>query len=129
MPPKEPFHFSHNAEELIGDLRKLPFTEPRRMKKRPTKELAPLLQALLVKYHIGTNSPEHSLREQWPEIVGPAIAAYSHPVNIDPQGRLLILTAHSVARSELSTIRAGVLDKIRALPGCSHIKSLLLRAG
>ena len=32
MPDKEPFHFSKTAEELIGDLRGVPYSEPRRQK-------------------------------------------------------------------------------------------------
>jgi hypothetical protein len=122
------------AETLIGELRRLPFAEYRNRKgqrqvRRPTKNLAVLLEPLLVKYHIGRDSPEHTLRERWAELVGGANAAYSHPVEIDPRGRLLVLTSHAIVRNELFLHRDSVLQKIRAIPGCDHIKTLQLRAG
>ncbi|AHF93016.1 Protein of unknown function (DUF721) [Opitutaceae bacterium TAV1] len=127
--PPEPRPFSKAAEALVADLRRLPFGEPLRQVRRPTKNLAELLEPLLVKYHIGRDSPEHTLRERWAELVGGANAAYSHPVEIDPRGRLLVLTSHAIVRNELFLHRDSVLKKIRAIPGCDHIKTLQLRAG
>ena len=81
--PREPYQFSKAAEELIGDLRGVPFTEPRKMKRRATCELAPLVQELLAKHHIGQHSPEDSIREHWTEIVGHANAAYARAAYAD----------------------------------------------
>ena len=47
--PDEPKEFSKIAQELIGDLRGIPFDEPRNMRRRPTKPMAPLIEELLVK--------------------------------------------------------------------------------
>lgn len=129
MPDKEPYHFSHHAEELIGDLRGLRFREPARMKKRPTTPLAPLIETLLVKYNIGGHTAIDTVREKWAESVGHANAAFSHPLEIDLRGRLIITVSHSVVRSELHLHRADLLRKFKALPGCTHIKELVFRAG
>ena len=67
--PEDPPKLSRAAEELTGDLRGIPFREPARMKRRPTKGMAPLVEELLVKYQIGRNSPEQAIRDRWPELV------------------------------------------------------------
>jgi hypothetical protein len=127
--PDEPPSFSKPAEELIGDLRGIPLDEPPRMRRRPTKAVAPLIEELLVKYQIGRHSPEQTIRDHWVEMVGAANAAYSHPVRIDRGRALFVLVSHSVVRNELFLHRDTILEKIQKLPGCDHVRLLLLRAG
>ncbi len=125
----EPHHFSKSAEKLIGDFRRVPYSEPRRMRSRPVKDMAPLIQELLVKYQIGRHSTEQTIRDHWPELVGPPNAAYSHPVRIERNRVLLVVVSHSVVRSELFLHRAAIVEKIRKLPGCDHVQELNLAAG
>lgn len=125
----DPFRFSHAAEEIIGDLRHVAFNEPRKMKRRATKELAPLIEDLLQKYQIGRSGPEESIRQKWSELVGHANAAYSHAVSIDPRGKLLVLVSHSVVRSELILHRARILADIQKIPGCAAVRDIYFRAG
>lgn len=127
--PEDPQHFSKSAEKLIGDFRRVPFREPRRMRRRPVREMAPLIEELLVKYQIGRHSCEQTIRDHWAEFVGSANATYSHPVRIDRGGSLLVLVSHSVVRSELGLHRNGILKKIRQLPGCDHVRTLNLTIG
>ncbi|HUL54506.1 MAG TPA: DUF721 domain-containing protein [Opitutaceae bacterium] len=127
--PDEPQRFSKSAEELIGDLRGIPFDEPRKMTRRPTKAVAPLIEELLVKYQIGRHSPEQTIRDHWIEMVGAANAAYSHPVRIERGRSLFVLVSHSVVRNELFLHREAILEKIQKLPGCDHVGQLMLRAG
>ena len=127
--PNDPHKFSRVAEELIGELRGVPFHEPSRMKRRPTRELAPVIAELLAKYHIGQHSPEDSIRENWTEIVGHANASYAHAAQIDARGRLVVLASHAVVRSELFLHRKTILEKIQKLPGCSQVRALQIRAG
>lgn len=129
-PPEKPPHtFSRLAEELIGDLRGIPFNEPRRQVKRPTKPLTELVEELLNKFQVGRDAPEHTIRAQWPVIVGPANANYSHPVQIDQRGQLLVLVNHSVVKNELFHHRETILSRIQNLPGCAGVKKLHFRAG
>jgi hypothetical protein len=127
--PDEPKEFSKAAQELIGDLRGIPFNEPRNMKRRPTKPMAPLIEELLVKYQVGRHSPEQTIRDHWVEMVGEANAAYSHPVRIDRGRSLFVLVSHSVVRNELFMHRAAILEKVQNLPGCDHVREINLRAG
>ena len=126
--PDQPHQFSKLAEELVGDLRGVPFAEPRRQVKRPTQKLAGLIEDLMVKYQVGRPSAEQTIRDHWAELVGGPNAAYSHAVRVE-RGRLVVLAAHSVVKSELFHHREEIVQRIRQLPGCEGIKSLNLRAG
>jgi len=133
MPPaKDSYRFSRLAQELISDFRSLPYDEPARMKKRPVKELAGLMDDLRVKYRIGIEAPEHVIREHWVEITGP-LAQYSHATSINEQGKwknwLVVLVSHGVAREELRSHQKEILAKIKKLPGCGHVRGVVLRAG
>jgi len=125
---KEPYQFSRVAEEMIGDLRRLPFQEPRRQRKRATKDLTTVVEELMEKFKVGRDSPENTIRENWRDLVGPANAAYSNPVSIE-RGRLLVLVSHAVVRSEIFHHREAIAKKIQALPGCKGVRNLNIRAG
>ena len=125
----EPHTFSKLAEELVGDFRGVTFDEPRRSKKRPTLALAGLVESILTQHQIGRESAEHTIRAQWPALVGPANAAYSHAVRIEREKRLVVHVAHSVVRNELFMHRSEIVARIQQLPGCAGIKELNLRAG
>jgi hypothetical protein len=120
--------FSKMAEELIGDLRGVQTDEPRRMVKRPTRDLAGVIDQLMTKHQIGRPSAEQLIRDRWSEMVGAANAVYSHAVTID-KNRLIVIASHSVVRNELFIHREEIVTRLRRLPGCESIKSLSLRAG
>ncbi len=122
--------FRHLARQLVADLRGVPDRTPARQVKRPTHALGGLIDELLVKHHIGRHTPEDTIRENWPALVGPAIAHYSHAGQIDPKGKLVILYNQPVAGNELRFHQASILAKIQALPGLRNVvKSLAIRAG
>jgi hypothetical protein len=122
--------FRHIARQLVADLRGVPDNTPARQIKRPTHALGALLDELLVKHHIGRHTPEDAIRENWPALVGPAIAHYSHAGQIDPKGKLTILYNQPVAGNELRFHQAAILARIQALPGLRNVvKSLAIRAG
>jgi hypothetical protein len=127
--PEEPPQFSRAAEDLIASLRRLPLEIPRGMRKRPTKDLAPMIEDLLVKFQIGRDSPEQTIRDKWPEIVGSANASYSHPARIERERSLVVLASHSVVRNELFHHRLLILSKIQKLPGCDHVREINIRSG
>jgi hypothetical protein len=126
--PDQPHQFSKLAEELVGDLRGVEFDEPRRSHKRATKDLAAVVEELMVKHQIGRPSAEQAIRDHWSELVGPANASYSHAVRAE-RGRLLVFAAHSVVRNEIFLHRDEIVQRIRKLPGCEGIRSLNIRAG
>jgi hypothetical protein len=126
--PHEPHAFSKLAETLVGELRRVPFADPARSKKRPTQPLGTLIEQLLQKHQIGRETPEHLIREQWVKLVGPANASYSHPAMIE-RNRLIVLASHAVVRNELFLHRDAIVARIKQLPGCDHVKALHLRPG
>ena len=125
--PGPPQEFSRAIENLIADFRALP-DDPARSRPRPTVELGGLIDALLVKYRISHDSLEHSIRDQWPVLVGVANASYSHPVVVE-RGLLVVLVSHSVVRNELFLHREAILAKLQQLPGCAEIRGLALHSG
>jgi hypothetical protein len=126
--PDQPQRFSKLAEDLVGDLRRVPSDIPRRSSNRPTKPLGDVVEHLRQKYRIGRAAPEDTIREQWAGLVGAANAAYSHPARIE-RNRLTVLAAHAVVRNELFHHRAEIVARIRQLPGCAEIKALNLISG
>ncbi|HYD84864.1 MAG TPA: DUF721 domain-containing protein, partial [Opitutus sp.] len=69
----QPHIFSKLAEQLVGDLRGgLTPEDPRRSIKRPTQNLADVVEQLLAKHQIGRPSAEQTIRDHWREIVGVA---------------------------------------------------------
>ena len=122
----EPKEFSREVENLIADFRGLPQDE-RRSKRRKTADLATVIDELLVKYRISHDSLEHSIREKWPHLVGVANATYSHPLVVE-RNLLVVLVSHAVVRNELFMHRESILVKLRQLPGCATIKGLMLRS-
>jgi hypothetical protein len=117
------------AETLIADFRGVPDETPARMRRRSTRDMAGLMEELLVKHQVGRPSLEQTIRDRWPEVVGPANASYSHAAQIDPRGQLIVLASHSVVRSELILHRETIIDRIRQIPGCAKIKGIHVRAG
>ncbi len=121
--------FSRIAEELIGELRGVPFEEPRKSRKRPTLPLAQLVESILDEHRIGREAPEHTIRAHWPALVGSANAAYSHAVRVERDRKVVVHVAHAVVRNELFMHRAEIVERIQKLPGCAQIKEIHLRAG
>ncbi|HUR59691.1 MAG TPA: DUF721 domain-containing protein [Opitutaceae bacterium] len=126
--PDQPHSFSKLAENLVGELRRVPSEDPARSKKRPTRALSELIEDVLQKNQIGRSTPEQTIREHWVELVGPAAASYSHPARIE-RNMLFVLAGHAVVRNELFHHRAEIVARIRKLPGCANVKALNLRAG
>ncbi len=123
----EPKEFSREVENLIAGFREVP-NDRSRSKRRKTVDLGALIDELLVKYRISHDSIEHSIREKWPELVGPANASYSHPVTVE-RNQLVVLVSHAVVRNELFHHRLTILGKLKKLPGCGEIKGIALRVG
>ena len=128
MPEKPPHQFSKLAEELVGELRGIAPEDPRRSRRRPTQPASALMSKLLQEHRIGYESPEHTIREHWPALVGAANAAYSHPAKLE-RNMLTVLAAHAIVRNELFHHRAEIVARIQKLRGCESVKALNLRAG
>ena len=127
--PTEPHRFSRVAEDLVASLRRVPSEDPRGIRRRPSLSISALIDSLKAKHGIGIPTSEQTIRDKWPEIVGPANASYSHAVRIDERGRLQVHASHAVVRNELFLNRAEIVGRIQSLPGCGAIKQLRLSQG
>jgi Dna[CI] antecedent, DciA len=127
--PAEPHRFSRVAEDLIASLRRVPSEDPRGIRRRPSHEFSELIEALRSKHGIGRPTAEQAIRDQWPGVVGPANASYSHAVRIDERGRLVVHATHAVVRNELFLNRAEILERVRRIPGCAGVKQIHLAQG
>jgi hypothetical protein len=125
----EPHRFSRAAEDLIASLRRVPSEDPRGIRRRPAHELVELIDSLRAKHGIGRPTTEQAIRDEWPEIVGPANASYSHAVRIDERGRLVVHATHAVVRNELFLNRAEIIERIQRIPGCACVKQIHLAQG
>ncbi|MFM8619223.1 MAG: DUF721 domain-containing protein [Opitutaceae bacterium] len=124
-PPGEVPAFSKVAEELIASLRQVEPNTPRRSRVRPSRPIGELVESILQENRIGRDAPEHTIREHWAELVGPASAAYSHPGRLE-RNLLTVLTSHAVVRNELFLHREEIVARIRLLRGCESVKALRL---
>ncbi len=106
----------------------MPSEDPARARRRPTQPLATLVEQLLQQHQIGRETPEHTIRENWKSIVGPANASYSHPALIE-RNRLIVLASHAVVRNELFHHREAIVERIKQLAGCDHVKAIHVRPG
>jgi hypothetical protein len=127
--PAEPHRFSKAAEDLIASLRRIPSEGPRGGRRGPSRPLAELIDALRAKHGIGQPTAEQAIRDRWSDIVGPANASYSHAVQIDQGGRLLVHVSHAVVRNELFLNRDEILERIHRTPGCGAVRRLHLVQG
>jgi hypothetical protein len=130
--PESAQPLSRLAEELVGDLRGLPYSEPKRSRPRATQQLSAVVEQLLQLHQIGRESPEQTIRDNWRTLVDPnggnANSSHSHPARIE-RNMLTVLVPHAVVRNELFHHRAEIVARIKKLPGCGHVKALNLRAG
>jgi hypothetical protein len=123
--PGEAPVFSKVAQDLIASLRRIEPDTPKRSRVRPSRPIAELVEAVLQENRIGRDAPEHTIRERWAELVGPASAAYSHPVKLE-RNLLTVLTSHAVVRNELFLHREAIVARIRQMRGCESVKALRL---
>lgn len=121
--PQKPF--SRRAQRLIGDFRGVAPDEPAKMQKRPTRELADVVEDLRVKHRLGRSGPEDAVREAWPDIVGQANSAYSSPLRIEGR-RLIVGVSHPVVRNELFLHREEIVQRLKRLSACRGIAEVHL---
>ena len=127
--PAEPHRFSKAADDLIASFRRVPSDGLKGGRRGPSRPLAELIDAIRSKHGIGRPTAEQAIRDRWAEVVGDANASYSHAVQIDASGRLLVHVSHAVVRNELFMHREEILDRIRRIPGGSAVKRLHLAQG
>jgi hypothetical protein len=114
------------AHHLIADFRGLPRHAPG-LGARETVSAADAI--LLALKHLDRDGPVRALAEHWPTIVGTRLASLTHPTGLNDRGVLVVSAGNAAARADLIFQRTAVLQKVRATPGYSNVKDLVVRAG
>lgn len=120
--------FSRREESLIASFRQLP-EEDLPFRDSGAASFGSLLEAIVEKYHIGRNTPEEAVQENWERIVGAAFARRCRPERIDPSGALIVQVPNSTVRRELIFMEDRILTALGSLEGCSHINRVVLKSG
>ena len=74
-------------------------------------------------------TPERTILAHWKELLGEERFQRCAPARLQRDGTLVVLAPNPVVRQELSFDKRKLLGKIRRLPGCAFVKSILLRGG
>jgi hypothetical protein len=120
--------FSRQHESLIASFRGLP-EESLPARDAGAKTLGSLLETCIEKFHIGKNTPEESVQENWERIVGPSFAGRCRPERIDRSGALIVQVQNTTLRRELIFHEDRIMTILHTLPDCQHIKRIVLKGG
>jgi hypothetical protein len=120
--------FERHVENLIAALRGLP-EDPSRSILREPRSSDRLVEEVLESYRLGAKTPEDTIMENWPDVVGAANAEYSRLMRIDERNRVIVGVSNPIVRQELFFHRIEIAGRLRRLPGCSRIRAVILRAG
>lgn len=75
------------------------------------------------------STPEQTILAHWEAIIGKGVAQRCAPGRIGRDGTFIILAPNPVIRQELALSKRRILFKIRKLPGCLCVRSILFRGG
>lgn len=120
--------FSRSEESLIASFRQFP-EEDMPSRDSGATPFGSLVESLIEKYHIGKNTPEEAVQENWARIVGPTFAKRCRPERIDPSGALIVQVPNSTVRRELIFMEDRILTALGSLPDCGHINRVVLKSG
>lgn len=120
--------FNRNIQNLIANLRGLP-EDRGRSRIRDTRTIDELMQRLVQRHSIGIASPEDTIRDAWPSIVGASNDQFAQPSRIERERCLVIAVSDPVVRQELQFNKPLIIKRIRALAGCGKIREVVFRAG
>lgn len=96
---------------------------------RPTKSIGNLVDVLVDRYHLDRETPEETILQNWPHIVGENFSKRCYPERITASGTLIVAVPNTVVRRELMFMETRILTAIGSLQGCEHIRSVTLKSG
>lgn len=96
---------------------------------RSTKSLDSLVDLLVDRYHLDRETPEETILQHWPHIVGEPFSKRCYPERVTASGTLIVAVPNTVVRRELMFMEARILTAIGSLPGCDHIRAVSLKSG
>lgn len=104
----------------------MPYREPKR--RREPRPVGELIEGLSRKAGWAERLALGTLRERWPEVVGPAVASRCEPVRLD-QAVLTIRAEAGAWATELTLLGASVAAKSERLLGPGSVREVRVVAG
>jgi len=120
--------FSKEVESLIASLRAMP-EEDHIQHDAGTKGFGSLVEACVEKYHIGRQTPEEEILENWDRIIGKQFAGRCRPERITASGCLIIQVPNPILRRELIFLEEKILTALGSMKSCHHIHRIILKGG
>ena len=120
--------FSNEVESLSASLRGIP-EEDFIANDTGTKGIGSLVEACVEEYHIGKQTPEEEILENWERIVGKQFASRCRPERITSSGCLLIQVPNPILRREMIFLEDRILTALGSLKSCHHIQRVVLKGG
>lgn len=121
--------FSRKIQNMIAEFRGLPID---RSYSRPREIVGidSVIEVLTEKYRFDKVSVEETIVRNWKSIVGDYASQRCAPQRLMDNGsRLLIYAANTVIRQELTFAQKDIVGRLRRLPDCNTIQSVVIRCG
>jgi predicted nucleic acid-binding Zn ribbon protein len=91
---------------------------------RPPERLADVVSRFLRQSGLGERIKQSSALDDWPELVGPDIAAVTQPVSISQDGTLLVAVRNHAWMNELTMMERELLESVNRVTGARPIVGL-----
>lgn len=116
----------HEDSEILSEFRSMPF-RPKFSRSRSSGgkpvDSAELTRRFMAKFSVALKSPIKTISENWAACVPQKFASKSAPINFRA-GVVYADAANAQVRQELQFVERSILRKIKALEGCSSVKSI-----
>lgn len=119
------------AKAVLREFRSLPDSpELNLFPGLPPRGLGELVGSALKELRVNAEgSPEAVIAANWGRVVGKTFASKCAPDRLTEDGCLLVQVAGSAVKQELTFRKRGILDALRRLPDCHHVREVrFLRA-
>ena len=113
---------------LIADFRGVPLDDTFSAR-ASGKAMGSIIETCFARYGIGKESPQETVLRNWRQIIGPHFCDRCAPEKIDASAKLVIRVENPILRRELHFMEDRIMTALRSLPGCTHIRGIVFRAG
>ncbi|MDR1173405.1 MAG: DUF721 domain-containing protein [Puniceicoccales bacterium] len=115
--------FGRRIRNLIAAFRGLPPEEGISCLKK-AKPIGTSISTLLKKFNVIKITPQQTIQQNWPSIVGEDMAKRCYPVKILNNDTLIIHSFNAIIRSELQIQKLKILDNLHKFPNCAQISDI-----
>lgn len=91
---------------------------------KPAAHIGDVLAHVLERAGIAERVEQASIVSDWPALVGPQIAAVTHPLSITREGTLFVAVTTNAWMNELSLLEPELLRTMNARPGASAVRRI-----